>query len=102
MCPVAIPEAYLESYMRKKQASASVRQEIQASLHQLKMNKNLDCQGHFDKMLSNQFLEWLVKTGKAPGLLDLVRLDTEDKHHHSESEDAVREFGSSSLANNSW
>jgi hypothetical protein len=98
------PEAYLEAYMRKKQASVTVRQGIQTSLHQLKVEKDIDCQSTFDKMLSHQFLEWLVKTGKAPGLLDLVKLDAEDKdkHNQSESEEITREFGSTTLSNNSW
>ena len=73
MCPMITPEAYLEAYMRKKQASASVRQGIQASLHQQKVEKGIDCEGSFNKMLTNQFLEWLVKSGKAPSLLDLIR-----------------------------
>ena len=49
--------------------------------------------------------EWLAQTGKAPSLLDLIRLDAEDKTTHGEhSEDASlpRDFGSTTLSNNSW
>jgi hypothetical protein len=96
------PATYLESYMRKKQASVSVRQGIQSSLHQQKVDKDIDCEDTFNKMLSQQFLEWLAKTGKAPSLLDLIRLDAEDKNNQSESEEITREFGSTTLSNNSW
>jgi hypothetical protein len=99
---MVVPEAYLEAYMRKKQASASVRQGIQTSLQQIKADTNVDCQKSFDKMLTNQFLEWLVKTGKAPSLLDLVRLDAEDKNHQSDGDDVTNEFSNAALSNNSW
>jgi hypothetical protein len=56
MCPMMTPEAYLEAYMRKKQNSVSVRQGIQASLHQQKVEKDVDCESTFNKMLSHQFL----------------------------------------------
>lgn len=97
--------------MRKKQASVIVREGIQASLHQQKVDKDIDCASTFDRMLSHQFLEWLAKTGKAPGLLDLIRLDAEEKSIHNseqeESTDSSGGFGGNSnasamMSKNSW
>lgn len=100
MCPMMIPEPYVEAYMRQKQASASIRQDIQSTLDRIKKEKNIDCQETFDKMLSNQFLEWLVKTGKAPGMMDLIRLDAEDKTNQCENENG--EFSRATMSSHSW
>ena len=96
------PEAYVESYMRKKQASVCVRQNIQETLQRRKLEKNIDCEKAFNNMLSHHFLEWLVKTGKVPSLLDLIKLDAEDHTNRNDSEEMTRDFGSTTLSNNSW
>ena len=108
MCPTVTPEAYLEAYMRKKQASASVREGIQASLRQQKMEKDIDSEAMFNHLLSHQFLEWLASTGKAPSLLDLIRLDAEEKMNQNEEGAEMSgggEFESSDntvVSKNSW
>lgn len=88
MSPCITPERYMEAYMRKKQNQGDVQRQIADVISRSKGSGG-DSADTFGKAMSQQFLEWLVQTGKSQQLLDLVRLDAEDSQHNASDSSEV-------------
>ena len=88
--PVRLPSTYLAQYRHRKQICENIQDKIRSRFAQVS-GSDEKASGHngsadelsdaVGDLLADRFMEWVVSTGKAQSLLDLVTLDTMSSYH---------------------
>jgi len=77
-----VPNRYMSSFISRRETSASMRRQLDTQIEKETKEISSARKGLSDTVsdvVSDKFLDWLVTSGNAQSVLDLIRMDTERK-----------------------